>query len=446
MRCARTPSTRKSNACKHNRRTGRALTHLMFLASALWLGGCKGKGPFGDGPPGGSEGGLESDIDPNEANGGGIDPGPIELGPDPIQGGRTLGLNDLAVLLPGVGNPPDFRGLPRLDAQGRGGPLLPRAVYDRLPELAPRGSRDAIYEGLRVVAVRFDGCFKAVSEDTCLPMIRLVAQPVAPDGALVDAALHLFYAMSEAEFGGVVDDLRDLRAQAPEADVFGPLTVHPALRAQGLNGPYGQALRALLTAETGAERLIQVTFMSLDNGGGDRWTFGGFTVQDARSNPPRMTGMRIAEVDAARQTVRLNGRAEDFDYNVDPLGDDHGRIQPALEASDAQRASAAAKAEALSTFRVIENPHLAPVGEVQCASCHLSAFARTQLEGRFDAQSDLAAFAAPGIDLRVAGTAHRNPRSLRAFGWFGNSPAISARVIHDTAVGLMDLEARYPAR
>ena len=460
----------------------RSLPVFAALVGALFLGGCDGKLPFGDDGPDGPQGNIDNDQDsaaaaPGGRNGGGRNGGgpngggpngggPNGGGPnggspaggnlggtgvdpsdDPIPGGRTLGLNDLSILLPGEGNPPDFRNLPRLSAQGRGGALLPRAVYDRLPQLAPQGSRDAIYQGLRVVAIRFDSCFKAVSDDACLPMIRLVAQPVAPDGALVDAALHLFYPMGDAEFGDVVDTLRDLRSLAPEADVYGPLAVHPALRAQGLDGPYGSALRALLTDETGAERLSQVTFMTRDPGRGDHWSFGGFTVQNARSNPPQMTGMQIAEVDAPRQRVDLaNPLANSFRYDVRPLGVDHGRIQPALDARAAEQASVAAKSEALTAFRVIENPHLAPVGEVQCASCHLAAFVRPQLEGHFGATSSTAAFAAPGIDLRVTGTAQRNPRSLRAFGWFGPQPAISPRVINDTAAALVALEARFPAR
>ncbi|HEX7839076.1 MAG TPA: hypothetical protein VF469_16475 [Kofleriaceae bacterium] len=37
-----------------------------------------------------------------------------------------------------------------------------------------------------------------------------------------------------------------------------------------------------------------------------------------------------------------------------------------------------------------------------------------------------------------------DPRVVRAFGWAGNAPAISRRVVNDTAEVLSEIEARFP--
>jgi len=39
-----------------------------------------------------------------------------------------------------------------------------------------------------------------------------------------------------------------------------------------------------------------------------------------------------------------------------------------------------------------------------------------------------------------------DPRVVRAFGWAGNAPAISQRVVNDTAAVLAEIEARFPAQ
>src|SRR5205085_10255508 len=109
---------------------------------------------------------------------------------------------------------------------GAKGPLLAKADYDKIPAFPHEGTDTLDYARMRVVAIRFDGCFPAATG--CEPQIRMVMQPIADDGEALDSAIHLFYRLTETELAEVVTGLRKLRALAPEQK-DSPLDVSPAL-------------------------------------------------------------------------------------------------------------------------------------------------------------------------------------------------------------------------
>ena len=161
----------------------------------------------------------------------------------------ALGRHDVSVLFP-------------LSAQGalwpastpaNGGELLPRAVFAKIGMgLFPKIDDAAEYDALRVVAVRFDPCFRTSLAGTCQAQIRLVFQTVGADGAN-DGSVHALYNLSDADFKTVV---AGLRAIAPaEHRAYRPLGTSPALVAQGVDGAYGKALEALVVAHAGAATL-----------------------------------------------------------------------------------------------------------------------------------------------------------------------------------------------
>jgi hypothetical protein len=54
-------------------------------------------------------------------------------------------------------------------------------------------------------------------------------------------------------------------------------------------------------------------------------------------------------------------------------------------------------------------------------------------------------FSAPiTMDLTPTGIATTDERSLRGFGWFENQPAISQRVVNETALLLGEIDQRFP--
>ena len=75
------------------------------------------------------------------------------------------------------------------------------------------------------------------------------AQPLTTDpttqGVITqDAAIHLFYDLDEATWADVLARLAALKAIAGSSTSGAPLGVHPTMQAQGLTGPYAQALAA----------------------------------------------------------------------------------------------------------------------------------------------------------------------------------------------------------
>ena len=133
---------------------------------------------------------------------------------------RSLGLNDLSVLLP----LPDQTGFNRMihpEFDGGRGSLLPREIYKLLPILALEADQDSLYlNHLRVVAIRFDPCFEEGTRPVCRPQVRLVWQPVIYIGdraSTLDASIHTFHELDPAEWKLVLMELSDLPEHAPHS-------------------------------------------------------------------------------------------------------------------------------------------------------------------------------------------------------------------------------------
>jgi len=124
----------------------------------------------------------------------------------------ALTMNDVSVLVPIPANP-QAAGFLRPSSAGERGKLLPQAVYDKIPEFPVVPAEGLDFARMRVVGIRFDGCFPAPAG--CEPQIRLVMQPITDEGATLDSSLHLFYRLTEEELGAVVLGLRQLKELAP---------------------------------------------------------------------------------------------------------------------------------------------------------------------------------------------------------------------------------------
>jgi CTP:molybdopterin cytidylyltransferase MocA len=86
----------------------------------------------------------------------------------------------------------------------------------------------------------------------------------------------------------------------------------------------------------------------------------------------------------------------------------------------------------------VNNPLLRSVDTLQCVACHT---ATRLIELRRDGGSVAQAGRyQSGYNLSLdAGASPANTGSLRAFGWFGDQPMISQRVVNDTAQVLTEL-------
>lgn len=355
--------------------------------------------------------------------------------PEPVLA-PTLGLNDVSVLLPLPASPAAPGYLGPL-SEGSRGPLLAQEDYDQIPGFPVKPSQGLDYDRMRVISVRFDGCFPAPSG--CQAQIRMVMQPITEDGATLDSALHLFYLLTDAELAEVTAELRRLRTLAPEvADA--PLDVHASLVAQGMQGAYGTALTELLLKYTGRDNFIRMTFFLRAPPVNEVWFFGGFDRVDGQLVPIEIHG--VGEIQRVIHTEVEGG----WTYQVDPAGLDPEDGSTFYSSAVADTATPEDLDATFASYLRVENPDLYGPDELPCAGCHFSAFVTAQARMRFgleDASFPDAVYTS-SHDLTLAGGATHEPSSLRAFGYFDREPMIAMRVVNESAAVCDDLELRFP--
>lgn len=336
------------------------------------------------------------------------------------RGPVQLELNDVSVLLP-LPAPSRTDALLGLADHGAQGELLPRALYDQLGELhLGQPSTAALHDAFRVVGVRADPCFPREG-DGCDPQLRLVLQPVV-SGSTLDAALHLFYTLDAAEFSRVVDGLAEVQALGDGATRGRPLEVHPAIRAQGLDGPAGRRLRAVVLEACGAKTLTRLAFTQLSQVG-KTWNFGAATVSGS--------SLVFETVPRVNEVVQVIDVKPDGAMQLVPAPTPY-LLPPLLGATLGTDAAAvdAAIGEALD----LEHPHRSSPRTADCGSCHvagrrLRAHHAAATDTRFDAQR----YAKAGFDLSRADAAGDGTSVVRAFGYLGAKSAILPRTIHESA-------------
>lgn len=348
-----------------------------------------------------------------------------------------LGLNDVSVLLPLPASDDATTHLVATSA-GPKGALLPESVYDQIPEFPVTPAQGLEYGRMRVVAIRFDGCHPKPTG--CEAQIRLVMQPIANNGSMRDSALHLFYPLSEAELAEVVPELRRLRTLAPEvADA--PLDVHASLVAQGMDGPYGVALKELVLRYCGEQSLSRMTFFLRAPPKNEVWFFGGFERVDGE-----LSVMDIVGLGQGNQQVIRTDVESGYDYTVNPIASVPTAERPFLSTTRAEDATPEQRSAAFSAYLRVQNPMHFGADDLSCVTCHIGTYVLEQARASYG--FDPADFAADGYasahDLTVTGGARQTPSSLRAFGYFERDPMIAARVVHESASVVDDFEARFP--
>jgi hypothetical protein len=360
-------------------------------------------------------------------------------------------LNDVSILLPLAGNSAP-KLLPKPSDRGERGELLPARLLDRIGRLNSFEDPEATLAKLRAVAIRIDPCFPGDS-GACRAQVRLVWQPVSSFegvGATTDdAALHTFHDLPPAEFEALVGELSGLRSRARARLASLPLSVHPVIAREGLEGAYFTALKRILLRHAGSSNLSRITFMKLA-GGGSVWTFGGFDV----AKDGTLIAMTIPRVGAKVRQAFVNGaRAGDTEFFSTQLAPSpQGNPSVNLISKDSKLVKAGARPEEIVeevvAARAIENPRLVPTPSMDCVSCHVAQSARIWA---------IRAFPDLRLETEHRESAYRNERhplentsrvpdftaNLRGFGYFGDEPAISRRAIHESAEVADALNARF---
>ena len=342
---------------------------------------------------------------------------------------RPLGLNDVTFLLP----------LPRADAGvalPAGGTLVPRNLFDRLTTQP----QDVLAElpRFRVVAARFDLCDRprpGPCSNEADGVLRLVLQPVSPLTGAEDVALHAFYPVPRAEVYETIDTLRAL-ARLQDVDPRSMLGVN---RAFGPNPEFTTRFSALLARYARIERLFRLTlFGQLTRNAALIWVFRGLERRGEA-----FVRIEIPDVRELDQVTRLFSATEVLNA---PQADAPAGFRLLMAAREFASAPTADQRQALDVLEAIDNPTLHTAETMQCVSCHIATTVRADRARA--AKVDLATlpshFSATRFDLTPLGDEGIRFRTLRALGWFGTSPLVSARVVNESAAVVEELEARFP--
>lgn len=348
---------------------------------------------------------------------------------------KPWALHDVSILFPlpeTLPSSPDFSGL----AMGERGRWLPDSILRMMPSLEATIMPDRFAEVMQVVGVRFE-----TNE------IRLVWQPLAvqvlPTGKTevrsIDAALHSFYRFTDAEFSNILSELKTLNTEYSEGSVSDPLLVHPVLAREGWKGPYGQGLRKILMTYVGEQNLSRVTFMTvlLAN---LQWHFGGYDIVDGEpkamvipkipgnAGPLRPTNIQIFVNNAFPPTEFFGG--------IGPAPKDQEDLNRLMSDSRKETADQVGRfTRAHATIGQIENPNVRSDQNTDCVSCHIAEPARRFIEARMPELKGPHADSYIAQIYNLTNTSPDRDRTdnIRNFGYFGSTPSVSQRVIHDTA-------------
>jgi hypothetical protein len=357
---------------------------------------------------------------------------------------RRLGMNDVSILLP---LPPALETptLATMTGIDPGVVLVPRDLFQRLV-LDPGDVVDPP-ESFHVVAIRFDLCERlttAPCAEGADGLLRLVLQPLSrlvfDDKSVYaqDVALHAFYPIPTRELGAVVDELRALAA-IQDSNGLGPLGVSPLAGSNPERAVYLTRLRTLVGRHAVAARLSQLTlFAQHAFRQSVTWAFRGVRRDGGGFKDLVIPGAGVSE----QRTTFVFDRS----YETQPAADIPAGFALALDTRKYFTAEPSARLQALSVLTAALNPHRHTAETIQCPACHLATVlvpARASVAG-VDPATVPARFTSPYDLSNPNGIAPDNERSLRAFGWLHTQPAISQRVINETAQVLIEMEARFP--
>lgn len=352
-----------------------------------------------------------------------------------------FGLNDVSILLP-LPQISEFDLLLNPEIQNKLGPLLGQTPYRFLPILTPLIDHDTNYKyNLKVVAIRFDPCFQeGFTPIACQRHIRLVWQPLHIRNnnqvSTVDAAIHTFYKLSEAEWSQLLNDV----AQLAVTDKTAPLQVHPVMAREGYTGAYWQQLKSVILKYAGEKTIIRATAMTVRM---DRvWGFQGVDfvngswtqIQIPTLKSPNSPIAKVVNVAIFFEPESLLNLRE-YRGGITLLESNNKQWFRLLSdsAKYAETQSESDIREALTTAYKIENPKFHNPGTVDCASCHIAQTIR--FWGNSHRPDMMFSEGYKNSEFNLTNTSN-NPwmtNKFRAFGYFDRDVSISQRVINETA-------------
>lgn len=345
-------------------------------------------------------------------------------------------LNDVSYLLPLPENLQNVKLLNPL-SEGLGGPLLNPSYFESLPKLTVELDNATIRNDLRLVAVRVDPCFPKPAPEVCQKQIRFVWQilRVGPrqNVETIDAAIHTFYTLDDTQFEFLLGDLKNWKAKYLNQDDNLPLQIHPAFKDEKALLDF----QKIIAKYAGEKNISRATVMTVRNLG-QTWGFVGADIVDQKLkvlNVARTAGNAQIFINQENPSNGFMGQMNPKPKNEtafsDTISDLITNSYPFLKADEAT-----VRNEVQAALN-IENPKLHNPNTMDCVSCHAAQPAREWLFKNHK-----------GIDLNSARlstgysnknfnltnlTESGNTQIIRAFGYFQSKPAISQRVINESA-------------
>ncbi|WP_413291771.1 hypothetical protein ACLSU7_10160 [Bdellovibrio sp. HCB185ZH] len=319
--------------------------------------------------------------------------------------------------------------------------LIPEKIFERISPIAmDMDPRDNV-RAMRVVAMRIDPCFPYPTQISCQKQLRLVWQPLLQweeDGSIdaVDAALHSFYPLTDAEFDSLLQELQVWKKRTGVETRGLPLGPHPAWKS-GRGVAALKDLNRIILKYAGERNLSRVTAMFL-RGGGAMWLFGAFEFKNGE-----LVTMTIP---------RLGKNTAQSFVNVVTSGDvfSGGGIAGARAAGDDTLSNLVAESQRVRTGNEdvirkelaaaykIENPKSYNPENMDCVSCHVAQTARLWVDRKRKdiANQDIAAqfgYLNPAYNLANVSDEPWHTQQLRALGYHNKKISISQRAINESA-------------
>ncbi len=350
----------------------------------------------------------------------------------PVLSYGSWDINDVSFLYP-VSEGPSALLAPQ--DQGSLGPILPQEVYNQIPLLVVAIPKAEMLTKIKVVSLRIDPCFPGEpTPQKCERSVRLIWQPVEKSrrGMWIahDAAFHSFYTLNDSEFFALVKELENLKNKYQIQTQGLPLWIHPGLA----KADYREEFKLMLLNYIGEKNLTKITAMFL-RGAGNMWAF----VSYAKTASGKLEMQKIPRLDQATAQSFVNLA----------LPEDHFRdsqIQPQPKGNDTFNLIMQDQANSLKDPKIlwseiesmvrIENPKLHNPDTMDCVSCHVAQPAKLWAFRKYPelkVQADLISYKNPAFNLNNEAKTSDNTLLIRAFGYDQENPAISQRVINESA-------------
>jgi hypothetical protein len=349
-------------------------------------------------------------------------------------------LNDVSYLMP---SPQDTKQadstLLRPDSAGLKGPLISSHTLERIISQ----SKMRLFKGIHFfygVSVRIDPCFHMdLGSLKCQAQVRMVWQPWAGT-KLVDTAIHSFYNLTDKQFAQLAQELLMLKLSHGVPTDWLPLQIHPAIQAQGLNGPFMTGLKNILLNYCGEQNLARVATMGFSEIGvpnvapQGKWTFSAFDYANGRF--ARISIPRIQQMAQSLDNITLN------DYHLSPA--QSGPLPSGADTltsliTDSKSIKAPdALAAGIAAYR-IQNPKFLNSNTLDCVSCHVSQQAGLWITANFPSQDISSPFKQYVYRSTTSNLQNTSDQSLSTnkFIMFGRFPdgthVISQRTINESA-------------